>query len=276
MKGAALLALLWALAQPVFAQEEPRMLPFLGEEARKLGHELPEPFGVGLVYYKLVRDIKVTDLRLGRDGEPPTSVSGFVDLGSSADVKNVNVKLDAWLLPFLNVYGIVGKVWNESATTINLTIPPLISGAPGRVFTTTLPTSLEGTVKGVGVTLAGGYKDFFGALDVNYAKADLGFDERFKATISSARAGWNGSADGRPLRAWANLTYWDTFAVARASVPNPDGGTLNFEVEQGPKHPWTYGAGMSYSPKKWFDFNVDVGMDGHGGWYVAIVPVIRF
>jgi len=272
-----LLPLLWAVAQPVFAQEEARMLPFLGEEARKRGYELPEPFGVGLVYYKLVREIEVTDLRVARDGAPPASVSRFADLGSSADVKNINVKLDAWLLPFLNVYGIVGKVWNESDTTINVTLPPLVpGGAPGRTFTTTVPTSIEGTVKGLGVTLAGGYESFFGALDVNWAKADLGFDERFKAVIASARAGWNGSADGRPLRAWANLTYWDTAAVARGTVPNPDGGTLTFEVEQGPKHPWTYGAGFSYSPKKWFDFNVDVGVDGHGGWYVAIVPVIRF
>jgi len=276
IRGAALGGLLLAIAQPVLAQEEPRMLPFLGEEARKLGHELPEPFGVGLVYYKLVRDIKVTDLRLANDGGPPTSVSQFVDLGSGTDVKNINVKLDAWLLPFLNVYGIVGKVWNESDTTIDVTLPPLVSGAPGRRFTTTVPTKLEGTVKGLGVTLAGGYKDFFGALDVNYAKADLGFDERFKATITSARAGWNGTANSRPLRVWANLTYWDTFAVARSTVPNPDGGTLTFEVEQGPKHPWTYGAGFSYSPKKWFDFNLDLGVDGHRGWYVAIVPVIRF
>jgi len=276
IRSAALGVLLWAIAQPVLAQEEPRMLPFLGEEARKLGHELPEPFGVGLVYYKLVRDIKVTDLRLANDGGPPTSVSQFVDLGSGTDVKNINVKLDAWLLPFLNVYGIVGKVWNKSDTTIDVTLPPLVSSAPGRRFTTTVPTSIEGTVGGLGVTLAGGYKSFFGALDVNWAKADLGFDERFKAVISSARAGWNGSADGRPLRAWANVTYWDTFAVAKGTVANPDGGLLTFEVEQGAKHPWTYGAGFSYSPKKWFDFNVDAGVDGHGGWYVAIVPVIRF
>src|SRR4249920_2960102 len=88
-----------ALAQPAFAQEEARMLPFLGEEARKLGHELPEPFGVGFVY---------------------------ANLGSSADVDNVNVKLDAWLLPFLNVYGIVGKIKNKSDTHLEVTLPPLL------------------------------------------------------------------------------------------------------------------------------------------------------
>ena len=276
MKSAAGLTLLCALALPALAQDEARTLPFLGEEARKLGYELPEPFGVGVVYYKLVRDIKVTDLRLGSNGAPPTSVSQYADLGSSTDVDNVNVKLDAWLLPFLNVYGIAGKIWNKSETSIVVTLPPLVPGNPGRQFQTKLPTTIEGTVKGLGVTLAGGYESFFGALDVNWARADLGFDERFKAVIASARAGWNGSADSRPLRAWGSVTYWDTFAVAKSTVPNPDGGTLTFEVEQGPKHPWTYGAGFSYSPKKWFDFNVDVGVDGHKGWYVAIVPVIRF
>jgi hypothetical protein len=276
MRGAVLPALLWALAQPVFAEEGQRMLPFLGEEARKRGYELPEPFGVGLVYYKLVRDIEVTDLRVGRDGAPPASVSRYADLGSTSDVDNVNLKLDAWLLPFLNVYGIVGKVKNKSDTTIDVTLPPLASGQPGRTFTTTVPTAIEGTVSGLGITVAGGYESFFGAFDVNWAKADLGFDERFKAVITSARAGWNGTADSRPLRVWANVTYWDTFAVAKGSVANPDGGTLNFEVEQGPKHPWTYGAGFAYSPRKWFDIAVDVGTDGHGGWYVALVPVIRF
>jgi hypothetical protein len=251
-------------------------LPFLGEEARKLGYELPEPFGVGLVYYKLKRDIDVTDLRIGRNEAPPTSVSRFADLGSSSDVDNINVKLDVWLLPFLNVYAIAGKIHNESMTHVNVTLPPLSPVGNPRTFETTVPTGIDGSVAGLGITIAGGYKSFFGALDVNGARASLGFDENLKAVVASARAGWNGEANGRPLRAWANVTYWNTFATVKGSVADPDGGALHFEVDQGPKHPYTYGIGFSYSPKKWFDFNVDTGVDGHGGWYVAIVPVIRF
>ena len=269
------LAVLICLALPALG-EEARMLPFLGEEARKRGYELPEPFGVGLVYYKLQRDIEVTDVRVGRNGAPPVSASQFADLGSTSDVDNVNLKADVFLLPFLNVYGIVGKIKNESDTHIRVTLPPLVPGRPDRILQTTVPTSLEGTVKGVGVTLAGGYQSFFGALDVNRAKADIGFNEKLKAVVSSARVGWNGTAGGRPLRAWVNATYWDTFAIVKGSVADPDGGTLDFEVEQGPKHPWTYGVGFSYAWRKWFEIAVDTGTDGRGGWYVAIVPVIRF
>ena len=276
MKGTCLrLAVLLLLALPALG-EEGRILPFLGEEARKRGYEIPEPFGIGLVYYKLKRDIEVTDVRVGRDGAPPTSVSQWADLGSNSNVDNVNVKVDVFLFPFLNLYAIAGKIKNESFTTIDVTLPPLLPGGAGRTFQTTVPTGIEGTVKGVGTTLAGGVGSFFGALDVNWAKADLGFDERFKATVASARAGWNGSLGEHPFRAWVNATYWDTFAVAKGTVPNPDGGTLTFAVEQGPKKPWTYGVGFQYAPRKWFEIAVDTGVDGIGGWYVAIVPVIRF
>lgn len=274
------LAFAIGLALPTFArgadEDAGRMLPFLGEEARKRGYEIPEPFGLGLVYYKLKRDIEVTDVRVGRGDTPPVSVSNFVDFGSTSNVDNVNLKADVFLFPFLNLYAIAGKIKNKSDTHIAVDLPSLVPGGPGRTLETTLPTKLDGTVKGFGVTLAGGIGSFFGALDVNKAKADLGFDERFKATVSSVRLGWNGSLDGRPFRVWANTTYWDTFAVAKGTVVDSDGSTLTFAVEQGPRKPWTYGVGMQYAPRKWFELAVDTGFDGSRGWYIAIVPAIRF
>jgi hypothetical protein len=251
-------------------------LPFLGEEARKRGFELPPTYGIGLVYYKLQRDIHVKDVRVGRNGATPISVSNFVDFGSNSDVDNVNVKADVWVLPFLNFYAIAGKIHNESATNIAVTLPPLQAGGEGRQFQSVVPTELDGTVGGLGMTLAGGVGHFFGAADVNVAKADLGFDDRFRAVVSSARAGWHGTAGSRPIRAWVNATYWDTFATAKGTVIDPDGGTLAFEVDQGPAYPWTYGVGLSYSPKPAWELSLDTGSDFHGGWYVAFVPVFRF
>ena len=78
-------------------------LPLLAEEATKRGIELPLPFGAGLVYYHLDRAIAISDVRVGRNGAPPTSVSQFAQLSSSSNVDNENLKLDAWLLPFLNL-----------------------------------------------------------------------------------------------------------------------------------------------------------------------------
>jgi hypothetical protein len=251
-------------------------LPLLAEEAYKRGIELPLPFGAGLVYYHLDRDIAISDVRIGANGAPPASVSQFAHLASNSNVENLNAKLDAWLLPFVNLYAIVGYVWNESDTRIDVELPPLLPGGPTRRRQLTIPTRIEGSVAGVGMTLAGGYGPYFMTYDANFAQADLGFDDRFKAVIRSIRVGWNGKAGDRPLRLWGSVTDWDTFATATGSVADPDGGTLTFEVDQGPAYRSTYGVGGQYSWRPWLELAVDGGIDGHGGWYLAIVPVFRF
>jgi hypothetical protein len=279
VRSIAVLALAASVA-PAWAQAPPppaaRRLPFLGHLARDRGIELPLPFGTGVVYYYLSRDIAVEDVRVGRDGAPVSSVSDYAQLASVADVDNVNVKFDVWLLPFVNVYAIAGYIWNESETTLDISLPALRDGQPPRTRRVTVPTAMTGTVGGLGITLAGGYGPFFMALDSNGARADLGFDDRFHALVTSARVGWHGKAGGRPLRVWANATYWDTFATATGTVDDPEGGTLSFEVDQGPAHPWTYGLGAQVSPRRWLDLAVDVGTDFKGGFYVALVPVVRF
>jgi hypothetical protein len=251
-------------------------LPILGEEARKRGIELPLPLGAGLVYYHLDRDIEVTDVRVGRNGAPPASVSDFAALSANSRVDNVNFKVDAWLLPFVNVYAIVGYLWNESDTRIDVTLPPLFPGGAPRQKTMNVPTEIEGSVGGVGITLAGGYGPFLLIYDANFAQADLGFDDRFKAVVTSIRGGWNGQARQRPLRAWVSVTDWNTFAEAKGTVEDPDGGTLQFEVDQGPAYRYTYGAGGQYSLRPWFELAVETGSDFHGGWYLALIPVFRY
>src|SRR5262245_58393376 len=97
-----------------------------------------------------------------------------------------------------------------------------------------VPTSLEGSVGGAGITQAGGDGPFFMTFDSNLAQADLGLDDRFKAVVTSIRGGWNGLLGNRPLRVWVNLIDGNTEATASGTVPDPDGGTLSFEVDQGP------------------------------------------
>jgi hypothetical protein len=251
-------------------------LPLMGDMARKHGVELPLPFGAGLVYYHLERDIEISDVRVGRNGAPPVSVSNFANLGSTSNVENLNLKLDVWLLPFVNVYGIVGYIWNSSDTRIDVTVPPLLPTGPPRQLSTVVPTTIEGTVGGVGMTLAGGYGAFFITYDVNLAQADLGFDDRFRAVVTSIRGGWNGRAADRPLRTWLSVTDWNTFATATGTVVDSDGGTLSFEVDQGPRWRYTYGAGGQYSYNPHLELALDAGSDFHGGWYLALVPVFRF
>jgi hypothetical protein len=109
------------------AVEEERwssFLPLMKDEALARGYVLPLPFGAGATFTVLSgRDIRVRDLSVRVNNEPERSVSHIVDLGSESDVFNANLKLDAWILPFLNVYALAGYVYNESKTHVHVSVP---------------------------------------------------------------------------------------------------------------------------------------------------------
>jgi hypothetical protein len=152
---------------------------------------------------------------------------------------NLNLKLDAWLLPFVNVYVIAGYIWNTSETRIQVSLPPILPGGAERIREVTAETSLEGSVGGVGMTLAGGYGPFFMTYDANLAQADLGFDDRFKAVVTAIRGGWGRTPDAA-VPDVVSVADWNTFATATGTVADPSGGTLSFEWigARVPIHAW--------------------------------------
>jgi hypothetical protein len=91
-------------------------LPFLGEQARQAGYELPLPFGVSAVYNYVARDIEVKDVRIGVNGAPLTSVSQVANFKARSFANAAVVKTDAWLFPFLDVYLLLSYIHNSSDT----------------------------------------------------------------------------------------------------------------------------------------------------------------
>lgn len=231
-------------------------LPMMADEARKRGYDLPLPFGVSAIYNHIERNINVNDLRIGLNGGSPQSVSRFVNLGSTSKVDAAVGRADAWLLPFLDVYGLLGYLRNESVTQGEVTLP-------GRTFSFSGETALEGVVAGGGITLATGYRDFFLMADANISQTDIGFDDAFSALIVSIRTGWNGKFGKLPTRLWVGGMYWDTDNTARSTVNVPGTGTVSFEADQGPAHPWNASVGAQVGlSKQWegmleYGFNFD-------------------
>jgi hypothetical protein len=95
------------------------------------------------------------------------------------------------------------------------------------------------------MTLAGGYRQLFVMADANYTQTEMGFDDRFRALIVSARAGWNGKVKEAPLRVWLGGAYWDTRNTARSTLEVPGVGTVQFEADQGPRNPWNMTVGAT-------------------------------
>ncbi len=225
-------------------------LPLLGDEARRAGYELPKPFGFSLIYTDIERDVRVTDVRVGVNGNSVKSVSSFVTLQARTHVNAAVGRFDVYLLPFLNLYGLLGYVNNETH----------ISGTAklrnGPAIPIDVTTKIEGPVAGLGLTLAGGYKQAFIALDANRSETNLGFDDRFSATIVTLRTGWNGKVYGNPVRLWTGFTYWDTFATARGTS---NAGGVRFEADQGPTNPWNVVFGAHVTLHENFDLLFELG-----------------
>lgn len=251
-------------------------LPFLGEQARQRGYQLPLPFGVTAAYNYVARDVEVTDVRVGVNGAPLSSVSDVANFKARSTVDAAVVKTDAWLLPFLNVYVLLGYIKNSTEINVEVTVPrpgPL----PGsRQFTIKTTAELEGFVGGGGLSLAGGYRELFAMVDVNYTQTELGFDDRFRAVIASGRVGWNGRAGPLPLRLWVGGAFWDTENTARSTVDVPAVGSVRFEADQRPKHPWNAVVGASAAPHRHVELFAEYGFNGDDVTFFAGGLTFRF
>ena len=128
-------------------------------------------------------------MRVGFNGAPLRNVSNFVNLGSKSHVNVVVARFDAGLLPFVDVYGLAGSVWNNTTTKGTATVPTQASRSASQSFNVSATTDLDGFVGGLGLTAAVGYRSLFLLGDVNYSQTDIGFDDKFKALIGSIRTG---------------------------------------------------------------------------------------
>ena len=263
---------------PSAADSTPKsFFPLLADEALKRGYELPLPYGGSVVFTALSgRQIDVTDVRVGLEGNPGVSISDFVHLGSSSDVLNANLKFDVFVLPFLNVYALLGYVHNESDTSANITVSTPGPGGGDVVFERTITTELDGMIGGLGFALAGGYANFFLVADCSYIQSDLGFDDDFTAVIATVRAGYRGTVNSLPLQTWLGVGSWDTAATAVGHTDLPDGRRFVFEADQRPHTKWMYDIGANFEFSKRFHLVADVGFDFDGGYLLVLGPTWRF
>jgi hypothetical protein len=177
-------------------------LPLLAHLAE--GAKLPLPVGLTVTGLLQGEDILVKQLHVGvhRDGELALPVdAAFVQFGSvHTQVQNVLARADAWVLPFLNLYGFLGETWSQTRTVI---VRPLLLN---------IETDSKGITAGFGGTLAGGVGTlFFVALDLNFAWTNLDILTQPQRTMTfTPRAGhvfkprWTGDRD---LTLWLGTTY---------------------------------------------------------------------
>jgi hypothetical protein len=134
------------------------MFPIWGDKLASKGIRFPLPFGIGINYAYIHQDINIDNVQLAVNDGQFVDLSNIVKFESvESTVMGLSGRLDLWVLPFLNVYGLATYA-ADSDTDVLLSDPfALRSGA-----------SQTGYGGGFGFTGAFGVLGFFATLDVNF------------------------------------------------------------------------------------------------------------
>ncbi len=173
--------------------EYPYALPFLAQKVQQRGFRLPYPVGVMINGFAGKQDVTISDLQVGFNGGQMYGLDSIVVFDKSvAHTQDVSLRIDLWVLPFLNVYGIYGSTWVH--TEIGLREPIQLS--------TTV--DFHGATYGFGATAATGLNNFFFTLDYNSVWSSFTqIDKPVYAQMITPRVGYTVHFKGE-----RNLAFW--------------------------------------------------------------------
>jgi hypothetical protein len=215
-----------------------------------------------------VRNLKIGFASADRNVERVTfSDSRVRDTAATA-------RLDVWLLPFANIYGIIGYIDGEAELDVNLpgiTIDVPGSGSVPIADPDTLHFDIDysGATYGGGLTLAGGYKNLFGSLDANYTYTDIDIvDGDIKTLTVSPRLGVlvDPSVIKGSLALWVGAMYMDYKQTVTDTVnlkeidSSAPSANLDFEIDIKNEAPWNFLMGGQWEITKRWQMTAEAGV----------------
>jgi hypothetical protein len=245
-------------------------LPLLGDTARAQGYSLPDPLGVSAGFYMERQLFEVVDLKVGFFDMKLLDIDKLIMASDVETAQQVwTARFDAWLLPFLTVYGIAGYMDGQAKMALGPFGVPLVD----------LELNYDGPTFGVGGTLAGGFKPFdgrdtilFGQADVNYTKTFLTFDELglsipggVDSVVISARLGLRERIPTRSPPGELHVSLWTGAmrqAVQREIPVRIDALGLDIFVEQEARAVWNGIFGGRLEIGRNFDLMLEAGFGG--------------
>ena len=252
------------------AQAESFSLPIWKDKAEALGYELPKAVGFSVSYMTLEQGISVDSIEL--TGVPLLDLLGLeleAD-GGTQKTEVMTLRADAWLFPFLNVYGLVGILDGYSKTEVAVKR----RGQHSSELVFDFKLDLEGYTSGLGFVLAGGYKNVFGLVDVNYSKTKLSIiDGEIDAIVISPRVGYDLTKHGVPLRVWAGAMYQDVEQTLSGSLKDINAHLpekAKFTVNQHLTTKWNPLLGLQYQVTDSWYLLGEVGLGDRKSAFVSI------
>lgn len=295
-----------ALGATSDSSTESSTFPIWGDEARARGYSIPLPFGVNLSYMNIRQNINVdsitfSGLKLG-DHLIPTDMFDIAVGQTRQRSKTENLRLDMWVFPFLNIYGLVGYTKGSSLSNVSVDADPSRYTGIDRIIASSVhrlnqsgdlqnidfALDFEGRTWGTGFTLAGGYKNWFTLVDTNYTRTEFDIlDGKISAVTISPRVGYRfempGISGPSHLSLWLGAMYQNVDQEFKGSLsdlhmpaelqPLIDSVNVNdegrFDVKQHLSSPWNTLLGAQYEITKNFNMLTEFGFNDRNSFFLA-------
>ena len=230
-------------------------LPFLAQKVVDLGYDLPLPYGIGITYANVSQSLLLSGLKVGFNGGGKEDFDFVSFENGRANNDSVQLKLDAWLFPFMNVFAMLGRVDGKAPLDVILdgngmldqlgfscsgpAPNPLCAKLKDQTITLPIEAPYSGNTYGVGTVLAGGWNNWFVAIPMSFTYADMDTTNTEGISITiTPRAGRILN-----LNKWGNLSlfgggnYFDTELTITGSI-GIEGLTIDYTVEQKNEDKW--------------------------------------
>ena len=275
------------------------IFPLWGRKAIEKGFDLPKPLGLNVIGLYMNQGIEITDLGLSTGANPIAPID-FIGFGTNTStVYSSNLRVDLWVLPFLNVYGFGGRA--QANTKVEVSTP----------IAFTSEVDQPGNYGGFGLTGAMGLKKNFIAADINWSWSDFEkLDEPVFGQVFSARFGrtiklggpkrasfWVGTMNQKfrsetngslllseaippevvdkirtALENVQNQPWYMNLTPAQKVVvdqvvnallnSNPGNTTINYQLKKDPADPWNMLVGGNIDLNKRWTIRAEVGFIG--------------
>ncbi len=239
-------------------------LPLFAKKLQNNNISSEYPFGAGITAFYYSQKFIASSLILTTvspiTGDTIHAWADTLIQDTRAGETQLIVKPNIWLLPFLNIYGIIG--YTNGTVNPNLTAPRIVIDFPG-LGEQTIDTTVEihdklpyhGPVYGIGATISMGIDKFFFSADYHYSKIypnDL--EGSLVYQTFSPKAGIVANlSETLLLNVWTGAMYFSNKQTMRGKVKVSDfseglaqiiGDEADYTGEIIPVHTWNFLAGM--------------------------------
>jgi len=257
------------------------LLPFFGKQLTAKGYHLPQPVGLTLVTTYVEQDLTLQNLRISDDGQNFAPVPFVAFDGAESKALALEVKIDAWILPFLNVYGILGVMDGEGKIPVQINIGGLLDATGSALCAGVIKPPIcsqdvnieadpkyQGYNYGLGIVLAGGYESFFVAVPITLVKSDLDIvSSEITSLAAEVLLGFSFKLNnGAVLEVFGGASYLDVDYLATGFAPlsqiNPILPDINYELDAQNSDKWNYILGGQYALSDKWQLQFQIGFGG--------------